>query len=396
MRRTWSRCLAFVALFGVLAAGALSADAPYEIDAIISLTGSGAFLGQDEADGLRLVEAAVNRSGGIGGREVHFSIADDQSSPQVALQLFTQILTKKPSVVIGSTLVASCNAMVPLTLQGPVLYCLSAGFNPPAESFAFSYGIQTANLIRVNLDYFRLRGMKRIAAILTNDATGQDGERGIRTALALPANASLQLVAVEHYNATDVSVAAQMSRIKAAAPDALIAYVSGTPLGTVLHGAADVGLDVPTAVSGANFNYKQMDQFASFLPTGLYIATVPGLSPSSVPDGPMKRAIAQYTNATKLPGARGGPQTIVGWDPGTIVVSALRALGPGATAAQIRNYIKNLHGWFGACGEYDFRNNPHGLDGNTAVVVRYDVTRREFVPVSRPGGIPVPAANPRS
>lgn len=391
MRRSWIRGLALAAVFGLLSVTGRSAEAPYEIEAILALTGSGSFLGQDEADGLRLVEAVVNRSGGIGGRDVHFNIGDDQSSAQVALQLFTQVLTKKPAIVIGSTLVASCNAMVPLAQQGPVLYCLSAAFNPPADGFAFSYGITTANLIRVNLDYFRMRGLKRIAAILTNDATGQDGERGIRTAIGMPANSALQLVALEHFNATDVSVTAQMSRIKAASPDALIAYVSGTPLGTVLHGASEVGLDVATAVSGANFNYKEMDQFYSFLPSGLYIATVPGLSPTAVPDGPMKRAIATYVSATKLPGAHGGAQTIVGYDPATIVVAALRALGPAATAAQIRDYIKNLHGYFGACGEYDFRNNPHGLDGNTAVVVRYDLPRREFIPVSRPGGIPVPS-----
>jgi branched-chain amino acid transport system substrate-binding protein len=391
MKASRLRAIALVAVFALLSGAGRSAAAPFELDAILSLTGSGSFLGQDEAEGLRLVELSVNRSGGIAGRDIHFNIGDDQSSPQVALQLLTQILTKKPAIVIGSTLVAACNAMIPLTTQGTVLYCLSAGFNPPPDSFAFSYGITTTNLIRVNLDYFRARGFKRIAAILTNDATGQDAERGIRNAVALPANSSLQLVALEHYNVTDVSAAAQMSRIKAAAPDALIAYVSGTPLGTVLHGAAEVGLNIPTAVSGANFNYKEMDQFYSFLPTGLFIATVPGLSPSAVPDGPMKRAIGTYVNATKLPGAHGGAQTIVGWDPGTIVVSTLRALGTGATALQIRNYITNLHGYFGACGEYDFRNNPHGLDGNTAVVVHYDLGRREFVPVSRPGGVPLPA-----
>lgn len=202
----------------------------------------------------------------------------------------------------------------------------------------------------------------------------------------------MRLVAVEHFNASDISVTAQLSRIKASSPDALIAYVSGTPLGTVLHGTSQVGLDVPTSVSGSNFNRKEMEQFTGLLPaSGLYLVIEPFLYPSEVPAGPMRRAVSNYVNSTKQPGQRGAAEAMFSWDPGNVIISALRRLGPNTSAEQLKQYMVNLHGWFGACGEYDFRNNPHGLTAKDGVVVRYDPSKGEFVPVSRLGsGTPIP------
>ena len=384
---TGLRCAALACIAALCAtsgAGSAADSVPYEINAITSLTGAGAFIGADATDGLRMVESAVNHEGGINGRPIKFTIVDDQSLPQQAVALASQIIEKKAPVIIGSSLVGACNAMAPLTQHNVAMYCLSASYMPPLDAGLFSYGITTENVIRVNLAYFRNHCMKRVAAIFPTDATGQDGERATRAALDLPENSAVQLVDVEHFNGADVSVTAQMSKLKAAAPDVLIAYVSGTPMGTVLQGAKGIGLDVPIVTSGANYNLKQMEQFAPILPDhGLFIAAVPGFAPSAVPDGPAKRAINTYLDARRRYCAGCGVQTIIGWDSGSIVVAALRALGTGASGPQIAAYIANLHDYYGACGEYDFRRNPHGLDGNTAVIVRYDRAKHDFVPMTR-------------
>ena len=77
-----------------------SAQRPYEINAILPLTGSGAFIGDGHAGALRAAEAYVNSTGGIKGRPVHFVIADSQSKPQVNVQLTTAVLAKHPPFVI--------------------------------------------------------------------------------------------------------------------------------------------------------------------------------------------------------------------------------------------------------------------------------------------------------
>src|SRR6185437_9026225 len=126
-------------------------------------------------------------------------------------------------------LVAMCNAVTPLVKSGPVMYCLSPGIHPPAGSFAFTSSVSTIDLSRALLRYFRGRGWTRIALMTSTDASGQDAERGIDGNLALPENKGVKVVAREHFNTTDVSVAAQIENIKAAKPQAFIAWSTGAP-----------------------------------------------------------------------------------------------------------------------------------------------------------------------
>jgi branched-chain amino acid transport system substrate-binding protein len=70
-----------------------------------------------------------------------------------------------------------------------------------------------------------------------------------------------------------------------------------------------------------------------------------------------------------------------------ILVSALRKLGPAASAAQIRDYILHLHGWVGVDGVYDFSSgNQRGVADNAAAIARWDTKKNTWVRVSRPQG----------
>ncbi len=94
MRRAVLALLAAAVLFATpLASYAVD---PYELNVVLSLTGSGSFLGKSEAATLALLEAYENKLGGINGRPIKFVIVDDQSNPQVAVQLTNAILQKKP------------------------------------------------------------------------------------------------------------------------------------------------------------------------------------------------------------------------------------------------------------------------------------------------------------
>ena len=129
--------------------------APYTINAILSLTGSGAFLGQDQATGYTLVEQVVNSSGGINGTPIHFSITADQSSPQVAAQLASQLIAQHVQVILGSTLVAPCRVIAALVEDnGPYNYCLSNGFQPKTGSYVFSINFSTIDSVGAMIRYF--------------------------------------------------------------------------------------------------------------------------------------------------------------------------------------------------------------------------------------------------
>lgn len=365
---------------------------PLQIHAIMSLTGPGAFIGKEEASAFPIVAQTVNKSGGIGGRLVEFVVHDDQSSPQISVQIANDLIASKVPVILGSSLVANCNAIAPLIKTSTVMYCMTPGFHPDKRSYAFSTGVSTTDQFPFWLQYLHRRGLTKIALIASSDANGQDAERGLQAALALPENRDESLVIVEHFSPSDISVNAQIERIKSSGAQVLITYNNGAPFGTILHGMHDAGLDIPVLDSPAVLNYTTMKQLADYIPKELLVFGVPSDAPDVVPPGRMKSTIAAYFDAAKAGGVAPDHTVASVWDPAMIVLSALRKFGPDATAQQIWGYIEGLHGWAGANGEYDFTDGSNrGLSARQGVVVRWDAAKGAFVPMSRLGGVPLGA-----
>ena len=88
-------------------APAWAAD-PYEINVITPLTGIGAFIGKNEAAALGLLEKSVNDAGGVRGRQIKFVVQDDQSNPQVSVQLLNGLIAKKVPIVSGEIGESGC------------------------------------------------------------------------------------------------------------------------------------------------------------------------------------------------------------------------------------------------------------------------------------------------
>jgi branched-chain amino acid transport system substrate-binding protein len=390
-RTRFSRFHALAAAAAICSAGpaATAADEPYEINAILSLTGTAAFLGQEEKQAIEAVEKITNASGGIHGRKVRFVVQDDQSNPQIAVQLTRGVMDKHVPVILGSSLVAICNAMLAVVKDGgPVQYCFSPGIHPDRSTYTFSSSVSTKDLALIMVRYFHKKGWNRIAVMTSTDATGQDAERNFDAAFAAPENRGTQLVAKEHFNPSDVTVAAQLQRVKAANPQILVAWTTGTPFGTVLRDIAGAGLDIPIGGGNGNLIYAQMKQYTKFLPKELYFAGVQYFRDPKDIRGPLRTPIEQFDKAfapTRPDLGQG-----LGFDATMIVVDALRHLGPNVSATQLRDYIDGLHGYIGTHGVYDFRAGDHrGLGVGNAVMVQYDATKELFVPVSKPGGDPV-------
>jgi len=355
----------------------IAAGEPIELGAILSLTGPGAFLGKAEEVGIQTAVDQANKSGGIGGRPINVTIQDDTSLPQVAVALANGLIARKVPVILGPTLTASCSAVAPLVRNGPV-----------RGSWVYVYQVSSADAIAIDVRYFRDRGLKRIAMLTSTDQTGQVGENAIDAALALPENKEFMLVAREHYNVNDLSVAAQIARIKGSGAQVLIAWGTGAPIGTVFRAVQDAGLDIPVTVSAGNFIYAEMKQFASILPRELLSAGPANIAYDSLPNGPVKTAVRQYVDAFKPLGIRADISQATGWDPTQIVISGLKKLGPNATAAQLKEYINALHGYAGANGMYDFRTgDQRGVSATkNLIMLRWDVAKDTWVAVSKFGG----------
>jgi branched-chain amino acid transport system substrate-binding protein len=360
---------------------------PFELNVILPMTGGAAFLGQSEATTFKVVESIVNNSGGIKGRPLKFTILDDQTSPQVAVQLANQLIAKKVAVFLGPGVSAMCGAVAGVLAKTTVDYCLSPAIHPPAGSYQFSASISTGDLAVMSVRYFRLKGWTNMALLSTTDATGQDIDRQVAAALALPENRIVKLVAHEHFAGSDVTVAAQIARIKSSNPQALIVWATGTPFPNALHGVRDGGLEVPVLTGSGNMSIQQLESMASFLPSTLLFAGNRSMAPEGTLPGPVKDAQIKYFDAFKAVGMKPDFGNSINWDATMIVVDALRKYGPDATAEQIHDFIENLHSWPGTNGIYDFRDgSQRGIGSLGGLVLRWDPVKKDYTVMSRAGG----------
>jgi branched-chain amino acid transport system substrate-binding protein len=390
----YARLGALFAVASLAAAGAAAAaEDPAQFDVVVPLTGGGAFLGSVQKQNIEQTQKIINREGGLHGKPVKFVFHDDQTSPQVAVQITTDILTNHPPVVFGSTISALCNAMTPLMKDGPVHYCFSPSVRPIDGGYEFTSQVASRDQQHALVRYFRAKGWTRIALITTTDASGQDADKSFNGIVAEPDYADIKLVADEKFTATDVSITAQIAHIAAAQPQAIISWATAAAGATVFRALIQAGLDLPVAASGSNMTYGQMTDYAGFLPKQLYF----GVSAWAAHGNPaidlppavleeQKKFFAVMQEAGLHPDASAD----IGWDTQRLVIAALNTLPPGAEAAQLHDYLIHLKGYQGIDGTYDFVKVPQrGLGLGNTIVVRWDTAAKDWLPVSKLTGIPL-------
>jgi len=393
MKSMFRLAVAAVAALSIAApAGALAAAAPsgppVEISAILSTTGVASFIGTAEAKALEVMQAQVNAGGGIHGRPLHFNILDDTSNPQVTVQLVSQLIAQKVPLFVGPMTPPACLAAAGLIAQtGPVSICLNPFGHPPPGSYQFNPFADSYEVATAAVRYFREHNLTRVAMINATDGTGRDSDLAFNYAFKLPENRSMSLVAQEHYAAGDVSVSAQIAHIKAANPQAIISYNTGTPFGTVLRGLHDAGMDLPVVTTGGNMTLGQMKSYADFLPTDMLFGGQISFAPGDIAPGPIHdNQLALLASLTHAGLKFDGGYAIV-WDPALLAVEVMRHLGADATPAAARAYLANIHGWTGTDGVYDFAGYPQrGIGANTVLIMRWNPTTQRFDPASRRGG----------
>jgi branched-chain amino acid transport system substrate-binding protein len=350
------------------------------IPVILSLTGPAGFLGQKEQASLRALETTVNANGGLRGRTVHLDFADDQSNPQVTVQLVSALVAKHAPVIMGPNFTATCQAVSALVdKNGPLTYCLSPAIFPRPNGYMFMSGPSIDDVQPIIFRYLLTRKLTNVAMITSTDASGADFEKRVDGVLAAPEFKAIKVVTREHFSPTDISTAAQMSRIKASGADVLLTFTVGTPFGTLLKGISDAGLDIPVYGSGGNFTYAQMQQYASFLPKELFLNGQRGITPDPAATGSVRRAQDAYFTALSKAGIRSEFASAIPWDPMNIVFEAMRRAGPDADAKKLWSTLQSIKGYPGIEGTYDFTtHDQRGIGGSAAALFRYDKAKNTF------------------
>ena len=384
-----ARAIALVSALAMTIGAAAAADrVPYTIPVILPLTGPLAFIGQTDQNSLKIFQEYANKQGGIRGRPLQFTFTDDQGTPQLSVQIASQILASKPAVVLGTASAGVCSASEPLFQSAKVLeWCFSPTFYPPMGGYVYPTAPGSKDLMRVQVRYMKERGLTRIAILLTNDVSGRLGEGDLKDVLKEPGYDAVTLVADEVFGSSDVGVGAQLAKIKAANPDAIMVWTSGPALGTALTGVRDTGLDsLPIFAASSGMIWSQITGLTSVIPKTLYFT---GHPVDQGRNAAATRKLKDYHDAMNGAHVHIDGVTGIVWDAASIVVDALRAIGPDATSEQLRSWIASQKSYPGIYGIYNYTADMHGLGLDDSLIVRWDPQKQAWVAASKFGGLPL-------
>jgi branched-chain amino acid transport system substrate-binding protein len=216
-----------VAIAAALAAWASAAQAEdnLKVGIIATLSGPPAVLGQQLRNGFSL---AVKELGGkLGGRDVDIVVADDELKPDVAVTKVKSLLDRdKVDFVVGPIFSNILGAIEkPVTEANVILISPNAGTSTFAGKecnqnfFVTSY--QNDQVHEVLGQYAQESGLKKMIIIVPNYQAGKDAAAGFKHKF------TGEILDEIYVPLGQLDYSAELSKIAAAAPDAIFAFVPG-------------------------------------------------------------------------------------------------------------------------------------------------------------------------
>jgi len=218
------KSLVVAATLGLWATAAQAED-NLKIGLIATLSGPPAVLGQQLRNGFEL--AVKQLSGKLGGRTAEIVVADDELKPDVAVTKVKSLIERdKVDFVVGPVFSNILGAiMKPVTDAGVILISPNAGTSSFAGKdcnpnfFVTSY--QNDQVHEVLGQYAQDSGIKKVIIIVPNYQAGKDSAAGFKHKFAG------EIVDEIYVPLGQLDYSAELSKMAAASPDAIFAFLPG-------------------------------------------------------------------------------------------------------------------------------------------------------------------------
>ena len=371
-----------LSLFLVMDGGPLWAEEPITVGVILSITGRGGFLGTPEKEAMTVVADEVNRNGGLFGRKMELLFEDDQSNPTNSATAATKLIRdKKVCAILGASLVVGCKAIIPICEQEEVPMLALAPLTMPYNKWVFLVPV-TDYVLGLRMAEFCVKTLKkpRIALLYSSDWYGMGGAQGI---LEKAADYGADLVISEKCDATDTSMIPQLTKIKAAKPDAIILYTNANPAAVIAKNYKQLGMEsIPVIGAGGIATPEFIKLAGSVVEDGRWVLfSLKDLYAEKIsPDDPWRKTL--YDPLKQQIKEKYGKTTWNGfyrngYDPIRILVEGLKIAGTDDRAA-LRDALEKVE-YKGFLGDFKYSATDHnGTQGEAFLPVI--IKNGEYVP----------------
>lgn len=237
-------------LLGLPLAGAARAEDPIRIGLVTALSGQSAKSGEAISRGIGLAIDEINAGGGVLGRPLELVARDDEANPSKGVLAARELIQRVGVVaLVGGLDTPVSMALVPIAnqMKVPFLGPWAAGTgitrNGASDNYAFRVSAVDALVDEALVAYaVKTHGTKKPGMILVNNAWGESNQQGLTAALKA---ANLPAAGIEKYEAADLDMVPQLTRLREAGADTLFLVGNVGPSAQVVKSLDRMGWSVP-------------------------------------------------------------------------------------------------------------------------------------------------------
>lgn len=255
-------CLVASTLLGSLTASVRAAE-PIKVGLVAALSGQSAKSGEGITRGLTIAIDEINARGGLlGGRQLTLIRRDDESNPSKGQIAARELIFKEGVAALFGGIDSPVSlAIVPLANKEKIPFMgvwaaatpiTRNGANP---NFVFRVSAVDEVVDKALVQYaVKKYAAKRPGMMLINNPWGESNEKGLTAAIA---KAKIETAGIEKFEANDVDMVPQLSRLKAGQADVIFLVANAAPGAQMMKSLERMEWTVPVVshwgISGGRF-----------------------------------------------------------------------------------------------------------------------------------------------
>jgi branched-chain amino acid transport system substrate-binding protein len=363
-----------IALAAALSLGVAHAAEPIKIGVAEALSGGAAQYGISIRNGFQMATDEINAAGGVNGSKLELVIEDEQGKKDEAINAFKKLIFQdKALMLFGPTLSNSAQAADPIAQGAKVVVF---GTSNTADGITtigdhvFRNSVTEADVLPVTLrTAAKVARIKKVAVLYGNDDVfTKSGYDNFKKALD---DQKMPVTTTETFAKGDVDFKAQLTKIKATNPDAIVLSALLAEGAPIMVQARQLGMTVPF-IGGNGMNSVKVFDLAKGASDGLWVGS-PWSIENRTPEN--NSFIIAYTRKFSSPPDQFAAQA---YDAMHIATEAMKKIKLSGDLAKDRAALQAALPaikWNGATGPFSFRRvtdkagKPAGYDANQVPIV---------------------------
>jgi len=363
-----------LAAAATLGAATVASAADIKIGVAEALSGGAAQYGISIRNGFQLAVDEINAAGGINGNKIVLVIEDEQGKKDEAINAFKKLIFQdKTLMLFGPTLSNSAQAADPIAQASKTVVFGTSNTADGITSIGdhvFRNSVTEADVLPVTIKTaVKHANIKKVAVLYGNDDVfTKSGYDNFKKALE---DLKINVTTTETFAKGDVDFKAQLTKIKASNPDAIVLSALLAEGAPIMVQARQLGLTVPV-IGGNGMNSVKVFDLAKGASDGLWVGS-PWSIENRTPEN--NSFIIAFTKKYSAAPDQFAAQA---YDAMHIAATALKKVKLSGDLAKDRDAVQAALPavkWTGATGAFAFRRamdksgKPAGYDADQTPIV---------------------------